>query len=645
MKKPTLGKGRRRILRFNHKSEIPTNLLFVDTETSEQLIENPIPTRKLSFHLGCCKHVRIESGEIRSESDYDFDTIREFWEIAERLQQPKKPLWVFSHNLVFDMTILRLWDRIEEGEYRIEFPKEEEEEEEADNPNRFKSRIVLEDRCSYLKLLGRKGTVWFCDSMNYFPMSLAKIGKSIGLEKGNYEESKDQRDHLLSYCRQDVKILATAVVQTMLQWSSLDSGNWQPTAAQLSLSAFRHHQEKDSEGNPRYPITLDESPEPSEYEREGFFGGYCSPFYLGYHPDKCYYVDVHGLYPYVMRNSNYPTKRLNTFGKIEPKQLLSELAGVGAMADVIIHSHERPYIVRYNGELLYCTGTFKTRLCGDELLSALELGHVLEVHGGIRYSVAPIFRNFVDEFHGRLREARKQGNAKEASLLKLVLCSLFGKFAQKGERWEVRHGHPRRYQWRTWTETEYDTGLTRCFRDVAGIVQERVQSELPRWSFPAISAFVTANGREYMRMIKEQLPYRGILYQATDGWIVTGGTLRLMRRLKLVEEGVLGAFQVKGEAPHCTIFGPNHYLWGEEEIASGWTTKRVWHESETGDHEKSGWVYWRWDRIKTILSRKPDGFVQIVASSCSEGQKNPKGKVLEDGWIRPYNLVEGLVME
>lgn len=644
-RKPSLGRGKRRVLRFNHKSEIPTNLLFVDTETKEDLAANPTPTKSLSFYLGCMIHVRLEGGEVRSEVVKSFDKIEQFWDKVLEVQQAKKPLWIFSHNLCFDMTILRLWERIETGEFRIDFPREEEDEDEADNPNRFKSRVVLEDRCSYLKLLGRRGTVWFCDSMNFFPMALSKIAKSIGMQKGNYDEVKNDDETLADYCRNDCEILKTAVVDTMLQWSSLDSGNWQPTAAQLSLSAFRHCQEKDSEGKPKYPILLDESEEPSEYEREGFYGGYCGPSYVGYYPRKVHYVDVHGLYPHVMKENNYPTKRLRSFGTMKPKQLMEECKGFGAMADVTIHSPRRPYIVRYNGELLYCTGTFHTRLCGEELETALRQGHVLEVHGGLQYVVAPIFRNFVDEFHGRLREARKQGNEKDATLLKLILCSLFGKFAQRGERWEVRHGHPRRYQWRSWIETDFDTKKSRCFRDVAGIVQEKVQSVTPAWSFPAISAFVTSNGREYVRGIREFLPLHAILYQAVDGLIVTDDGLFHMKRHGLIEKGTLGLFQVKDSANHCTIVGPNHYMWEDKEIASGWATKKVWQEADAEKGIEAGWIYWRWDRIKTILSKRPDGFVQIVAQPFSESKANAKGVRLDDGYVRPYNFVEGLIIE
>src|SRR5207302_10659290 len=80
----------------------------------------------------------------------------------------------------------------------------------------------------------------FVDSMNYYNCSLAELGRSVGITKLNMPEFTDPNGAWRIYCRNDVDILKAGMIDLIREWSAHDNGNWQPTAASLAWSNYRH---------------------------------------------------------------------------------------------------------------------------------------------------------------------------------------------------------------------------------------------------------------------------------------------------------------------------------------------------------------------------------------------------------------------
>src|ERR1700675_3801610 len=110
------------IMRQTTKASYPTNFLFFDTETKGEKRKDDKTTEYHTLWFGCVYAFRREGDKRTREVQSVFTTINEFWCFLIKRLDAKRPLYVFAHNLGFDLTIVDFWNQSEAIPIEIELP-------------------------------------------------------------------------------------------------------------------------------------------------------------------------------------------------------------------------------------------------------------------------------------------------------------------------------------------------------------------------------------------------------------------------------------------------------------------------------------------------------------------------------------------
>lgn len=599
------------------------------------------------FELCCATHVRLNKGEIVSRDDRTFHCRADFWGWLAEKQKPREPIWVYSHNANFDMTILDLWGKIDDGDYRIGEVHVADSGGILTGKKPWRGRIVLGSGSWYLYTLGRRGFVRFLSSTNYWPMSLEKLGESINLPKIDIEIEKASDADLATYCRRDCEILLQSMLRLMRCWRSDDCGVWQPTAASLAMTSFRHEMVNQKARYKSDGIYLGDSQEYAALERSAYYGGQITAFFRGkIEPPPpvavigdgeppteihvrprgpIYLIDVTSFYPSLMRKHPYPSIRLRRHFDPPPEQVAKWSRTYGIIASVTIESESEAYPVRDASGTHFAVGRFQTVLAGPELIRALGQFHVKACHSCQLYGLGTSFRRWADKWFTRRAKARGAGDKADLAYCKMVLNSLSGKWAQKPEYWKTIDNVRREKRWGNWFSSDVDTGEILECRGIAGEVQIRVYGDESDRAFPAISAYITAHGREAMLNVRRQCPRDSILYQSTDSLIVDQAAMDTIDALGLVRDDEPGFFRVVYASDEGEICGPNQYRIGDRWIRSG-----AWGRAK--EDEPGHWVYEKWQGIDSTISRKPDGTITIETLPLTSFGGRQKMRGTSTGW-------------
>src|ERR1700759_988500 len=319
----------------------PTNLLFVDTETMSTPHPEDKNTTREVFWFGYTLAYRRE-GKLRTREDKRwFYSIKEFWDYVETRLDNGRPLWIFAHNLMFDMVILDIWTEGDTRGFDIALP-------------------VLDDPPTFICCNHKRGKVNFVDTFNYWKSSVSDIGKSLGIPKLEMPKKRKMSKAWLTYCARDVDILGQAIDNLIAWLQDNNLGSLSYTNASIAFNTYKHR------FMPKNTIHVHDNQSLLDLERESYHGGLTHTYFIGSVHKKIYKLDVNSLYPTMMLKE-YPVSPYKRHKDITPQQLLTEMKRYGAVAQVDIVSKDTPYPVYDGKRLLEAVGTYTTVLCGEEL--------------------------------------------------------------------------------------------------------------------------------------------------------------------------------------------------------------------------------------------------------------------------------------
>ena len=540
----------------------PTNLVFVDTETSpraefqitsERYGKNPVLNR---MNYGTACGVRLANTKPHAEQWVEFTDPPYFWSWLISRLRSKTTTWVFAHNMGFDAAVLGLRKVIDDD--TLHFPIDIRE---TSRGRVYRPPLLITDSpptCIELAdNAGRK--MYLVDTLNYWRVSLADLGDSLGFPKLPAPDFGVVNAALRRYCRQDVEIIKQAVLR-LIRWTVTEEfGGFGFTGPSIAKQAFDHR-------FATHRITQHAVPEIKALERRGYYGGQCELFKQGVTKCNTHQLDVTSLYPSVMRGNNFPVG-LDDYEVITDPRGIDpfDLGNVGC-ADVLLDQSERVYPKRLDRRIVYTQGRHWTTLCGPELQHAYRSGHCLKFGTWACYRTAPIFNRYVDYFWAMRLAAIEAKDKVQIYFAKLLLNSLYGKFGQKLPRWEYVENAIPEEEWSVWYDFDHDTQEQTRFRALGPLLQREVErAEHPK-SFPIIAAFVTAYARERMNHFKEICGYGNLFYQAVDAVFVNNRGLRRLQDAGEVGEKVLGMLNLEISSPWAFFRGIHNYRIGDKRI-------------------------------------------------------------------------------
>jgi len=266
--------------------------------------------------------------------------------------------------------------------------------------------------------------ITFADSFNIFPSSVGNIGKELGLQKMELEyellptNKRNITQEQIDYCIRDCEIVWKAL-QKIFQ----EAGAVRLTLAGLSLDFFRNTYLKHSiKFNDTY----------NDYFFNSYYGGRVEAFRLG--KVKAYKYDVNSMYPFAMVKAIFPNpdklKSKKEPSPTEAKYLIGRYEGV-------IHcqvEHEKSFIgllpYKRDGKLIFPTGVFTGWWNFNEIRYAISTKRVKIIHvEEIVY--APPYETPFNDYVIDLYNKRKNSTGIYKSIYKLLMNSLYGKFAQR----------------------------------------------------------------------------------------------------------------------------------------------------------------------------------------------------------------------
>lgn len=419
---------------------------------------------------------------------------------------------------------------------------------------------AMSPSCTIFEWRAGDARLQLLDNMNLFPVPLADLGRSVGLDKLAVDFDAVDDSELEVYCRRDVEILVAIWKRYLRFLDHNDLGNMAPTIAGQALNAFRHRFME-------HQIGIHNNAEAVELERSSYKGGRVECFRVGDLGEGPFYkLDINGLYAAMMQFYPYPRRLEKVICNVSPGYLDHLLQDYLIIAEVVVEVDEPLFPVHVRNRNAYPVGTFQTTLATPELQAALIAGAIRGIGRVALYEPAYLFREYIDFITPLRAEYRASGDFAQSQMCKLLRNALAGKFGQRGHHQKILGPAPldvidiRHY---------YDRETGQEAQDVTfggKTIRQYTEGEAFD-SFPAISGHINAYGRTYMWSVLQQAGFEHVAYIDTDGMIVDqAGRDNLA---SLIDSDRLGYLKVEGVASNVEIHARKDYSMDGRDVIKG----------------------------------------------------------------------------
>jgi hypothetical protein len=264
---------------------------------------------------------------------------------------------------------------------------------------------------------GNKHHWKFRDSFSILPSSLKKLTDSFNVEHKKLDEH-DEKGMISNadYNRND----CIGLYEVLLRFFAMLDGKVGMTISQTSLLNFRERFQKSAIRS----VYVYE-----DCIREAYYGGRTEIFSYNLDPEKEFYLyDINSLYPYCLAHYDFP------FGKFKPVH--PDIDAFGFSHGVIDDDLYFPLIPeRIDQKMLFRRGIKTGWYSNQEFRRAEALGCRVEVDATLATEeYGKIFEEFVLYWYDKRAEAKASGNDALQLVCKLIMNSLYGKFAQERMR-------------------------------------------------------------------------------------------------------------------------------------------------------------------------------------------------------------------
>lgn len=539
--------------------ELPSRCIFFDCETKQRRIEDGAPVKlwnrygsvEANFWFGYGAFTRRYGGFRWTDPEWlHFEEPFRFWDWVLENTPDGTKMYVFAHNAGFDASVSGMFDYF----YKVSETRDEKlltwhvDSAILDDPPTGVTFVLKGEDNQVVK------TVIVLDTLNWFRVPLAVLGRSIGLEKLDMPKYSDPYEDWKVYCRRDVEVTLGAMQSFMKFVHDQDLGNFARTLPGQALASYKHRFKYDQ------GIYIDSNEKALNLSREAYHGGRVEIFFQGHVEQEMTCVDINSMYPYVMSDKPFPMRFVTHVKRMTKAELAKAIKQYAAVARVKILTDEAVYCYQYQGKLVFPIGSFTVTLCTPEIELALERGHITEVEEVALYEQAPIFADYVNFFWELRKEAKAQGDTARDVMSKLFMNSLYGKFGQTGrvfdEVKQIESGEVKR-----WSEWDADEERNRTFRMIYGLIQEERSEGEALDSLPAISAHVTAYGRVMLWNLIRTAGTEHVYYCDTDSLFVD--SVGLNKLSSHMDDSKLGSLKVEWKTEALVLRGNKDYSTGK----------------------------------------------------------------------------------
>ena len=608
------------------RQTIPKHLLFLDTETS--VIENDDKIIHFDYKLGVGIYVELDkTGDVKTRKVYTPETKESFVKLIKDLAEKHKHLYVFAHNMGFDLRVLYAFKLLSAIGWDSEPP--------------IINNMVFIYTCSK-----NKNKISFIDTANLGVRSVDQLGKDMGYDKLEVDFNTVSDEELLTYCIRDTEILERFVLEYIRFIMEHELGAFKVTLASQALTGFRTRFMDES-------IWIHCNLGAINLERDAYYGGRTEAFRLGYIGEqKYYYIDVNSMYPYVMTHRPMPFQLLKPSDKAYNHPIEENVKDLYVIADVTINTDMNDYPLRLTNKdteynklknphnleypdstskrLIFPTGQFRTTLHLAELQQAVKHGHIVEVHRKALYTTNNPFDDYVKHFYDAKNKYGLEGNKTWRTIAKLFLNSLYGKFGQlqphrQNQGKQTEYAYTRIHIHDSIKEIHYQE----LYWNYEKIIEYK-QGETA-FSNAAISGAITAYARMYLNDTRRLAGIENVYYMDTDSMIVNQEGFDNISHL--IDSEKIGRWDIERTSRRLIIHGNKDY------VLDGHTK----HKGIQKTAIKKSFNLWRFLHFEGFITWWKTGAIGGARGEYRTKRRLGeyyKGIVDNNGIIHPYHLQE-----
>jgi len=576
--------------------------LFIDTEAN--ITRSSENVQEHDFRLGVgCFCVYDESKGLVEREWRDFGDEIDLWNWVRELSAQYEKLLIISHNIDYDARLSRAFFYLPHLGWKPEY-------------------CIMARSCVMFVFERDKHKITLADNMNWWRVSLATLGESVGLPKLSVDFEAVSDEALLTYCHRDVEILVRLWQSWFAFLDEHDLGSFGITAAAQAFKAYRHRFMPGKIGihNNAAAVGL---------ARDAYHGGRAECFFVGQAPPGTYYkLDVNGLYAAMMRWYPMPRKLVKVIQNVSLEFLDNLLDRYLVIAEVVLEAREPIYVRPIAGRNAYPTGTFFTTLTTPELQIARINNEVRGIGRVALYEPGDLFSKYIDFFTPLRQKYKISGDVARSRMCKLLRNSLQGKFGQRGHKQEVLGDAPlEKIAIRRWVDAE--SGRKCVDWTFGGKVIRQYDEGEPWDSLPAIPAHVAAYGRVYMWSLMAQAGREHTFYMDTDSLIVNEiGYHNLVGNVDPTE---LGFLKLEGTNSDLEIRAKKDYRFGDLRVTKGIKDSAV-------ELAPDLFEQWHFTTLKYAFTAHNLDGVTLHKVQKKLRYTTVAGTVKEDGWIKPPHL-------
>ena len=334
---------------------------------------------------------------------------------------PKETTTVYIHNLSgFDSMFILNWLLYDTNNYKV-------------------STIIRNSKVYNIKI----NNISFQDSYLLLPISLQKMSKLfINKDKKTLDiikhitidQIQENIDDIYNYLYTDVYNLYHSLIK--IQSIVFDNFNIcitnSLTTPSLAMRIFKLHY---LQNNTIFKSNSNTSIE--EFLRQTYIGGITNIFIPhNYNGENIYQYDINSSYPYQMTKplpSGEPKWIKNPNSTID-KTTLNDLFGFLYVKIYVPYSDIPPISIKSKSKGIYQPyGVFEVNIFSEELLNSIRLYNVkvLHIYSFLVFNKEPLLKPFSTDLYNKRINSNNQGSN---TLFKLILNSLYGKFAMKTDQ-------------------------------------------------------------------------------------------------------------------------------------------------------------------------------------------------------------------
>ena len=614
-------------LRENAQERSPHRVLVVDTEA---LPVSSAPDARQELRLWCAKlrRRRGDRPKLPRTERYRGHTADELAELVDRLAKADRTLWLYTHNLNYDLALTALPVLLTDRGWRI-----------------TEGALTTDDPWCRLSKGSRRLAI--ADSWSYLPAGLETIGLMLGLRKVALPEWDESEEAWWARCERDVDIADKALAQLMDWWDAGQYGNWSITGPATGWSSYRHRR-------PRPRVLIDPDPVARALEARAVTGGRRQVWRTGRLPNGLYAdLDLATAHLVVMSERLLPMRRLRRFDQLEQDahELHSTVLDVLAECEVETSSPRYPW--DSGRGVFYPTGRFRSVLAGPEIRSALERGELRSIGQGYVYVLGSHMQAWARWLASLLAVESPDVPPMVRLAAKHWSRCVPGKWAGHSSE-VIRRTPDPRPGWSVERGYLVDLHRSADFLRIGGELWTIARDEWADDAFPAILAWIQAHTRLAIgRLIDRLGPAAvsantdGVLADVAQVALEDGGRigdtrlapthqLQLLDELCLAWDPLVAPFtvRIKAAASAVTVISPQHLILDRERRLAGIPNKA----QSLGDGR---FRFTQWPRLRVQLSRPAPAGYQTVRRTVNLDAIPPTGWLWTDGTVTPAQVEGG----